>query len=83
MADVLSTFKTMLSASPELAKTPLLTVDLANTSSQQNGLDPNPGPANKAAAQSTAMSLILLGVKNGADSVVQMARQPQEPEPRL
>jgi hypothetical protein len=81
--DVGSTLKTMLSAAPELAKTPLLTVSLAQGASATNQLDPNANATNKAAAQSTALSLILLGMKDAAEGVSQVDRQPKEPGPRL
>lgn len=83
MADIPSTLMTMLAASPELAKTPVLTVGLAQGASQQNSLDPNANATNRATAQATALSLITLGMKNAALDILTESRQPKEPEPRL
>ena len=83
MADIGTTLTQITAAAPELAKTPLLTLGLAQEASRQNYLTLDPGPANRATAQTTALSLILLGMKNAAIAASQVNTQPREPEPLL
>lgn len=77
------TLTAMLSASPELAKTPSLTLSAAKGAAGQMAATPDPKSHVRATAQTTALALILLGMQMGAQHITQAAYQPEEPEPTL
>lgn len=80
---VADTLRTMLAAAPELAKTPSLTLSAAQGVAGQLTQTANPADHAKSTAQTTALALVLLGMKMGSQNVTEAAYQPEEPEPTL
>ena len=80
---VADTLSAMLAAAPELAKTPSLTLSTAKGAANDLTNAPDARGHVRAAAQTTALALMLFGMKQGAQNITEAAYQPEEPEPTL
>lgn len=80
---VADTLSAMLAAAPELAKTPSLALGAAQTLAGQLTSVPDPKSHVRGTAQTTALALALMGMKQAAHNITEAAYQPEEPEPSL
>lgn len=77
------TLQTLMSAAPELAKTPSLALSVAQAADPQAAASPTAKQDVQATAHTTALALALHGMKMAAQNITEALSQPEEPEPTL